>query len=128
MIRVDKREFGWKKIEELAGQQGIDSMKAVEAFSPRLAKLALEFGYGDVYADDNLDLRQRALVTLSSLITQGDSGRGLTYHFRAAMNVGLSKEQIFEVINHCSAYAGFPKAINALHIFKDVLSQYELDS
>ncbi|WP_017471287.1 carboxymuconolactone decarboxylase family protein [Amphibacillus jilinensis] len=122
---MDKREMGWKKIEELAGKSGIDSMKAVEEFSPRLAKLALEFGYGDVYADDQLDLKQRALVTLSSLITQGDPGRGLSYHFRAALNVGLKQEQILEVINHCSAYAGFPKSIHALHIFKDVLSQDE---
>ncbi|MGN8648117.1 carboxymuconolactone decarboxylase family protein [Gracilibacillus sp. HCP3S3_G5_1] len=121
----DKQAFGWKKIEELAGQQGIDAMKAVESFSPRLAKLALEFGYADVYADDSLDLKQRALVTLSSLITQGDVGRGLHYHFRAALNVGVEKAQILEVINHCSAYAGFPKAIHALHIFKEVLDQYE---
>ncbi|SEO11948.1 4-carboxymuconolactone decarboxylase [Amphibacillus marinus] len=122
---MDKQAFGWRKIEELAGEQGIKSMKAVEEFSPRLAKLALEFGYGDVYADDSLTMQQRALITLSSLITQGDAGRGLHYHFRAALNIGLEKAQILELINHCSAYAGFPKAIHALHIFKEVLEQAE---
>ncbi|WP_062051563.1 carboxymuconolactone decarboxylase family protein [Bacillus sp. JCM 19034] len=122
---MDKQALGWKKIEELAGQQGIEAMKTMESYSPRLARLALEFGYADVYDDDSLNLKQRALVTLSSLITQGDAGRGLHYHFRAALNVGLEQAQILEVINHCSAYAGFPKAIHALHIFQEVLNQYE---
>ncbi|MBM7839610.1 4-carboxymuconolactone decarboxylase [Alkalihalobacillus xiaoxiensis] len=118
---MDKAAAGWKKIEELAGEPGIQSMKAVEEFSPRLAQLALEFGYGDVYLGEALDLKQRALITLSSLITQGDQGRGLTYHFKAALRVGVTKEEILEVINHCSAYAGFPKAIHALHVFKEAL-------
>jgi 4-carboxymuconolactone decarboxylase len=122
---MDKKEMGWRKIEELAGERGLRAMEEIEKISPRLAKLALEFGYGDVYADSSLDLQQRALITLSSLITQGDIGRGLAYHFRAALHVGLSKEQILEVIHHCSAYAGFPKAIHALFIFKGVLEEQE---
>lgn len=122
---MDKRERGWKQIEELAGKGGLRSMEEVEKFSPRLARLALEFGYADVYADDSLDLKQRALITLSSLITQGDVGRGLHYHFRAALHVGLTKAEILELINHCSAYAGFPKAIHALFIFKEVVDEQE---
>jgi 4-carboxymuconolactone decarboxylase len=122
---LDKQERGWKQIEELAGSKGIAAMKEVERFSPRLAKLALEFGYSDVYQDDRLDLKQRSLITLASLITQGDAGRGLQYHFHAALRVGVSKAEILELINHCSAYAGFPKAIHALHIFKTVLEEKE---
>jgi 4-carboxymuconolactone decarboxylase len=121
---MEKAQLGWKQIEEMAGEAGIEAMEAVEAFSPRLAKLALEFGYGDVYAGEALDLKQRALITLSSLITQGDQGRGLTYHYKAALRVGVSKEEILEVINHCSAYAGFPKAIHALFVFKQVCDEY----
>ncbi|GAA0368673.1 carboxymuconolactone decarboxylase family protein [Bacillus horti] len=118
-----KREIGWSNIEKLAGERGKRSMEEIEKFSPRLAKLALEFGYGDVYDHPSLDLKQRALITLSSLITQGDVGRGLAYHFRAALNVGLIKDEILEVIHHCSAYAGFPKAIHALFIFKEVYDE-----
>ncbi|MDQ0209086.1 carboxymuconolactone decarboxylase family protein [Alkalicoccobacillus murimartini] len=121
----EKAAAGWKMIDELAGERGIQAMKTVEEFSPRLAKLALEFGYGDVYLDDALDKKQRALITLSSLITQGDNGRGLTYHFNAALRVGVSKEEILELINHCSAYAGFPKAIHAVHVFKDFLENQQ---
>ena len=118
---MDKAAAGWKRIEELGGERGIQNMKGMEAFAPRLARLALEFGYGDVYAGEALDLKQRALITLSSLITQGDQGTGLSYHFHAALRVGVTKEEIFELINHCSAYAGFPKAINAAQLFKEVL-------
>ncbi|MEN0645428.1 carboxymuconolactone decarboxylase family protein [Alkalicoccobacillus gibsonii] len=121
----EKAAAGWKMIEQLGGDRGLQAMKGVDEFSPRLAKLAVEFGYGDVYLDDALDLKQRALITLSSLITQGDAGRGLTYHFNAALRVGVTKEEILELINHCSAYSGFPKAIHAVHIFKDFLENLE---
>ncbi|SFM13944.1 carboxymuconolactone decarboxylase family protein [Salibacterium qingdaonense] len=120
---TEKEQIGWKQIEQMAGSSGLAAMEELQKFSPRLAKLALEFGYGDVYNDDALDLKQRALITLSSLITQGDAGRGLAYHFRAALHVGLSKEEIMETVHHCSAYAGFPKAIHALFIFKEVLEE-----
>ncbi|EZH65593.1 gamma-carboxymuconolactone decarboxylase [Bacillaceae bacterium JMAK1] len=122
---MDKNEAGWKQIQELAGERGIQSMKAAEEFSPRLARLAVEFGYGDVYASDALSLKQRSLITLSSLITQGDPGTGLSYHFRAALRIGVTKEEILELINHCTAYAGFPKCINALFIFKEAYETYE---
>ncbi|MFD2706908.1 carboxymuconolactone decarboxylase family protein [Salibacterium lacus] len=123
---TDKEQAGWKQIEEMAGANGLAAMEELQKFSPRLAKLALEFGYGEVYADDALDLKQRALITLSSLITQGDAGRGLAYHFRAALHVGVSQEEIMETVHHCSAYAGFPKAIHALFIFKEVLQEEDI--
>ncbi|UOQ48942.1 carboxymuconolactone decarboxylase family protein [Gracilibacillus caseinilyticus] len=122
---MNKQELGWKKVDELGGTRGIKAIKAMEDASPRLARLALEFGYADVYENDNLDVKQRALVTLSSLISQGDAGRGLHYHFYAALNVGLKQEEVLEVINHCSAYVGFPKAIHALHIFQEVAEEFE---
>ncbi|MGP4041248.1 carboxymuconolactone decarboxylase family protein [Gracilibacillus sp. D59] len=122
---MEKIQVGWKKIEEIAGEQGVKTMKEVQDFSPKLAKMAVEHGYGDIYSDDTLDLKQRTLITLSSLISQGDQGTALTFHFKIALRAGLTKEEILEVINHCSGYVGFPKAIASLSIFKKVYSEYE---
>ncbi|SFL86434.1 4-carboxymuconolactone decarboxylase [Gracilibacillus orientalis] len=122
---MDKIQVGWNRIEEIAGEQGVKTMEEVQDFSPRLAKMAVEFGYGDIYSDDTLDLKQRAMITLSSLISQGDQGTALTFHFKIALKVGLSKEEILEVINHCSGYVGFPKAISSLSHFKKAYSEFE---
>ncbi len=125
---MDKRQIGWNKIKEIAGVQGVKAMEEVQSYSPRLANMALEFGYGDIYSDDTLDSRQRALITLSSLISQGNQGTTLTFHFKAALRVGLSKEEILELINHCSGYVGFPKAITSLNLFQQAYSEFEKES
>jgi 4-carboxymuconolactone decarboxylase len=122
-----RTELGWQSIQKLAGDNGIRAMKELLKTSPRLGKLALEFGYGDVYSNQTLDFKQRALITLSSLITQGDTGRGLAYHLRAALHAGLTKEEIMEAISHCSVYAGFPKALNAVFIFETILEELEIN-
>lgn len=123
----ERSEQGWESIQKLAGEKGIRAMEELIKTSPRLGKLALEFGYGDVYSNQTLDFKQRAIITLSSLITQGDAGRGLNYHFRAALNVGLTKEEIMEVIIHCAAYCGFPKALSAVFIFQSILEEQEIN-
>ncbi|SFM42003.1 4-carboxymuconolactone decarboxylase [Gracilibacillus orientalis] len=116
---MDKQQLGWKNLGEISGENGVNVMKEVQDFSPRFAKLALEFGYVDLYSDNSLDLKQRALITLSSLISQGEQGTDLTFHYRVALRAGVSKNEILELINHCSGYAGFPKAMTALFVFKD---------
>jgi 4-carboxymuconolactone decarboxylase len=47
----------------------------------------------------------------------------LTGHINAGLNVGLTPEEIVEVIIHCVQYAGFPRAINALTVAKKVFEQ-----
>ncbi|ALC83857.1 MULTISPECIES: carboxymuconolactone decarboxylase family protein [Bacillus] len=124
---MERSELGWKSIQKLAGEKGILAMEELLKTSPRLGKLALEFGYGDIYSDQTLDFKQRAIITLSSLITQGDAGRGLHYHFRAALKVGWTKEEIMEVISHCAAYCGFPKALSAVFIFQSIIEEQEIN-
>ncbi|SDM44664.1 carboxymuconolactone decarboxylase family protein [Sediminibacillus halophilus] len=125
---MDKQQLGWGNIEEIAGDNGVKVMKEVQNFSPRFAKLALEFGYVDLYSDNTLDLKQRALITLSSLISQGEQGTDLTFHYRVALRAGVSKDEILELIIHCSGYAGFPKAMTALFIFKETYQKFKQEN
>ncbi|MFB5660277.1 hypothetical protein [Alteribacillus sp. HJP-4] len=54
LVMTEKQAAGWKQIEEMEGERGLFAMEELEKFSPRLAKLALEFGYGNVYVDQAL--------------------------------------------------------------------------
>jgi alkylhydroperoxidase/carboxymuconolactone decarboxylase family protein YurZ len=70
----------------------------------------IDFGFGDIYSRPHFNLKEQEIITLTSLISQGAGERQLVFHFKAALHVGLTKADIVEIIMHCAAYAGFPKA------------------
>ena len=88
--------------------------------SPDMAKLVIEFPYGDIYSRPQLDLRTRELVTIAALTTLGFAHKELHAHINNALNAGCSKEEIIEVMIQMSVYAGFPAALNGLFVAKEV--------
>jgi 4-carboxymuconolactone decarboxylase len=83
-----------------------------------LGRYAIEFAYGDVYSREGLSLHDRMLVTVAVLIVLGGREEELRLHLDSAMNVGLSPEEIEEIIIQTVPYAGFPTAINALQALR----------
>jgi 4-carboxymuconolactone decarboxylase len=62
---------------------------------------------------------------ISSLITLGNAPTPLKIHIKGALNVGCSREEIIQIIIEMAAYAGFPAAINAIRVTREVF--FELD-
>ena len=116
-------ERGTEVIMKLAGEQGIQAVEGVQSFSPDLAKMIVEFAYGEIYSRPVFDFKQRELITLSSLITQGAGEEMLIFHFNSALNSGMTLEEVKEVVIHCAVYAGFPRSISALGTLKKVSEQ-----
>ena len=81
------------------------------------------FGFGDVYARPGLDPRSRQLVTIGVLTALGGCEPQLRIHIGAALNVGLTREEIVEAILHASVYAGFPRALNATFVAREVFAE-----
>jgi 4-carboxymuconolactone decarboxylase len=92
--------------------------------APDVARYIVEFGYGDIYSRSGLTKRQRALVTLSSLVTQGTEPQ-IELHVNTGLTAGLTKEEIVEAIIHLIPYTGFPRVLNALYVAKKVFAQRE---
>ncbi|KKB33909.1 carboxymuconolactone decarboxylase family protein [Bacillus thermotolerans] len=122
-MKSERYQKGLETLRKLTGDSSQQAIENVKAFSPDLEEMMMEFGFGDVYSRPALDLKQRALITLTSLITQGAGERQLTFHFKAAMHVGWSVEEIIEIIIQCAAYAGFPKAVAALELLKEISTE-----
>ncbi|KAB2336679.1 carboxymuconolactone decarboxylase family protein [Cytobacillus depressus] len=121
----DKRhEAGLRVMEELFPEEVRSGMKGLKNVSPDLWDMAVSFGFGDLYSRETLSLTQRELITLTTLITQGAFDQ-LKVHLQAALKVGLSKEQIIELIIHCTGYVGFPKAIQAMGIAGEIFKENE---
>jgi len=87
---------------------------------PDMARIVIEFPYGDIYSRPGLDIKKRELITIASLTTLGYAKDQLIAHIDNALNVGCTKEEIVEVIIQMAIYAGFPAALNGLFAAKEI--------
>jgi 4-carboxymuconolactone decarboxylase len=121
-----RHERGWEQLTRINGTDDPRVVKRVGELSPDLARLIVEFGYGDCYADrpmDVLDERERQLVTLGALAALGGCDDQLAVHANVARNVGLSGEQIVEALVHALPYVGFPRTLNALEAVRRAVTR-----
>ena len=95
------------------------SRSVMAEVSPKLAQLTEDVLFGDVWERPGLSKRDRSLVTVAALIAlyRTDQLRG---HIGRALENGVTKEEIGEVINHMAFYAGWPTAANAVRVAKEV--------
>lgn len=108
-------EAGFSTLNKMISKESLGNISTMKEISPDFWEMIVAFGYGDVYSREGLTLAKREIVTITSLITQG-AFEQLEFHIKAALNVGLPKNEIIEVIIQCAAYAGFPKACQAMLI------------
>ena len=85
-----------------------------------VAKLLTEVCFGDFYTRKGLDIKTRELIVLSILVTTGDS-ETLKSHIKGNLKVGNSEKDIAAVIIQCMPYTGFPNALRALKVLKEVI-------
>ena len=107
-----------QKIKQTAGREQLGE------FAPKFAELNDDVLFGEVWSrTDRLGLRDRSLVTITSLISQGITDSSLTYHLQTAKQNGITRSEISEIITHISFYAGWPKAWAAFRLAKDVWAE-----
>ena len=90
-----------------------------QEIAPKLADLSANVLFGDVWERPGLSKRDRSLITVASLIAlyRTEQLRG---HIRRALDNGVTKEEIGEVITHMAFYSGWPTAANAVQVAKQV--------
>lgn len=122
-MTTERYQRGWEKLMEIDGEGGGRVIESLQDIAPDLGRYVVEFAFGDIYSRDGLDLKQRQLVTLASLTTQGGCEPQLQVHINAALNVGLSPQEIIEAITHCIPYTGFPRVLNAIFVAKRIFQE-----
>jgi 4-carboxymuconolactone decarboxylase len=116
-------ERGWEKlrqIDEEAGDRLIETLKDV---APDLARYVVEFAFGDVISRPGLDLKSREIATVAALTALGNAPAQLKTHINAALNVGCKREELVEILIQMAVYAGFPAALNAMSVAKEVFDE-----
>ena len=95
--------------------------KELGEFAPKFAELNDDVLFGEVWSrEDKLSLRDRSLITVTTLIAIGITDNSLKYHLANAKKNGVSKEEMAEAITHIAFYAGWPKAWAAFRLAKEV--------
>lgn len=98
------------------------AQKLVGDFAPKLAELTDDVLFGDVWERADLSKRDRSLVTVTALITNGNTEQ-LAFHLNRAKQHGLTETEIAEVIIHLAFYAGWPRAMSAIRVACEVFKR-----
>jgi 4-carboxymuconolactone decarboxylase len=104
------------------GKQPRPSQRAIGDFAPKLADLTDNVLYGDVWERPELSKRDRSLVTVAALIAMNRPEQ-LRSHLVKARENGVKQEELVETITHLAFYAGWPNAVSAIAVAKEVFEK-----
>jgi len=103
-------------------QQPRPSQAAIGDFAPKLAELTDNVLYGDIWERPELSKRDRSLITVAALIALNRPDQ-LRSHLRIARQNGVTQEELIEAITHLAFYTGWPNAVNAIGVAREVFGQ-----
>jgi 4-carboxymuconolactone decarboxylase len=90
--------------------------------APRLDELTQQVLFGDIWERPGLSKRDRSLITVATLVA-GYRTNELPFHLERALENGVTKDQLVELITHLAFYAGWPAANTAVGIARQVLGE-----
>ena len=90
----------------------------------RLNEITVEHLFGDIWTRPGLALRDRSLITCAVLTALGKEPQ-LKVHMKGALNIGISREEILEMMVHLAHYSGWPTAVNGTRVAEAVFKEVD---
>lgn len=103
------------------------SLENATAFTEPMQKLVTEYCWGEIWSRPGLDRRARSLVNLS-MITALNRNHELGLHVRGALNNGLSRDEIREVLLQTAIYCGVPAALESFRVAEQVMADIDAEA
>lgn len=116
---TDRYKRGMKLLRKMGREHLMLEQKAL---CPEMYEISVGHLFGDIWARPGLSLRERQLVTLAANIALARM-TGNYSHYRSSMHIGITKQEICEVILQVGHYAGWPTLSNAVRQFTAVLKE-----
>jgi len=107
-------------VAKLWGTRAAGQELPAQRLAPEFFGLVTQFVFGMFWSRPNLDVRSRSLCTVAQLAALGRTDE-LKAHLAGALNLGITREELIEVLMQTACYAGVPAAVNALNAAADVL-------
>ncbi len=102
--------------------------EAMEELAPEIMRLVDSVVYGEIYNRPAVDLKTRSLCTIAALVVLGHSPEMIKRHISGALNIGVSKEEITEVIAQMLFYGGMPAGVRAFRIAKETFDERKFET
>ncbi len=122
---MDRFKKGMETMKEYVTEDALKQMVESDALAdiaPDLRKMIVEFAYGDIYSREGLGKKERALVVITAVVTQGAAPQTKT-HITRGLHAGLKPKEIVEALLQLVPYIGFPRVQNALTIAQEVFRE-----
>jgi 4-carboxymuconolactone decarboxylase len=123
----NRYDRGIETLKRVGGKDYDRAIRPLEAFSPALAKMLVEHGFGDVVSRPGLDLKQREIVIVAALTAIGSVRPALKFHIHGMLNVGCTPQEVVETVLHAVVYAGFPAAQDGMTIAREVFKERNVE-
>jgi 4-carboxymuconolactone decarboxylase len=120
---TDRRARGLAALETTSQGAGKAVVASLADIAPDLADFILDFSYGDVISRSILAPRDKEIAMIAAATARGTQRPQLKVHVKAALAVGLTREEIVEVIMQMAVYAGFPAAINGIVAAREAMAE-----
>ena len=91
-------------------------------FAPKLSELTRQVLFGDVWERPELSKRDRSLITVAALVALNRPDQ-LRFHLGRAVENGVKQEELIEAITHLAFYGGWPSAMTAIMIAKELFAK-----
>ena len=98
------------------------AQRAIGDFAPKLADLTDEVLFGEIWERPQLSKRDRSLITCAALVALRATEQ-MDFHFPRAIENGVTREELAELITHLAFYAGWPSAMSAAARAKELLGK-----
>ena len=119
----DRHDQGMRTRREVLGDEHVDRAVAkTTEFTADFQDLITRYAWGEIWSRPGLDRRTRSCITLTALVALGRDEE-LAMHVRAARRIGLTPDEIKEVLLHSAIYCGVPAANGAFAIAQAVLDE-----
>lgn len=121
-------EAGMRVRREVLGDAHVDqSLARLNAFNQEFQDLIARYAWGEIWTRPGLERRTRSLITLAVLVALNRSEE-FRLHVRAALNNGLSRDDIREVLLQTAIYCGIPAANAAFRMAEEVFATVDRES
>lgn len=121
----DRFEKGLALRKQVLGADYVEkSMASADDFSRPMQELSTEYCWGYVWTRPGLQLRERSLINLS-MISALNRPHELKLHVKAALNNGLTREEIREVLLQVAVYCGVPAGIDSTRIAREAFAEVD---
>ena len=116
-------ESGLAMRKKVLGAEHVEkAISSADQYTKPLQDIVTEFAWGAVWTRPGLEPKTRSMLTVC-MLTALNRSQELKTHLRGAMNNGVTREEIVEILLHAGIYCGFPAAVEGFRVAQEVFKE-----